>query len=55
MKPRLTKLRCGICDRRLREGEYVYSRWTGERYCCDLNACKRKRKRKGGREAPSPT
>ena len=36
MKPRLTKLRCAICDRRLREGEYVYSRFTRQRYCIDV-------------------
>jgi len=58
VKPRLTKLRCAICDRRLREGEYVYSRFTRQRYCIDVQRhteIARKKKRKGGREAPSPT
>lgn len=31
----MTKHRCAICGRRLREGEYIYSRHTGNRYCTD--------------------
>ena len=50
MKPALTRYRCAICQRRLREGQYVFSRWTRQRYCCDLDC---KKKRRGGREAPS--
>ena len=45
---RLTKYRCAICDARLREERYVYSRFTGSRYCLDIekhNRIVRKRKR----------
>jgi len=35
-QPALTKYRCAICDVRLREGQYVYSHWTKNRYCGDL-------------------
>ena len=35
--PALTKYRCAICDARLREGQYVFSRFTKNRYCCDLD------------------
>lgn len=34
--PALTSYRCAICDVRLREGKYVYSRFTKNRYCGDL-------------------
>ena len=29
------KHRCAICNAKLVEGRYVYSRWTGNRYCSD--------------------
>lgn len=35
MKRKLTKYRCAICERRLAEGDYIYSRHTGNRYCGD--------------------
>jgi hypothetical protein len=41
----LTRFRCSICNRRLRDGEYVYSRFTKARYCSNIDAC-RKRARK---------
>ena len=31
----MTKHRCAICNARLREGQYVYSRFTRNRYCID--------------------
>jgi hypothetical protein len=34
--PALTKYRCTICDSKLREGRYVYSRFTKNRYCIDF-------------------
>jgi hypothetical protein len=40
---KLTRYRCAICGARLREGGYVYSRFTGSRYCLDV---KRHAKRK---------
>jgi hypothetical protein len=47
----LTKHRCSICGSRLREGQYVYSRFTKNRYCTDDRrhreiAAKRKRAQK---------
>jgi hypothetical protein len=32
-KPLKTKFRCAICNARLEEGRYVYSRFTKNRYC----------------------
>jgi len=43
--PPLTKYRCAICKARLREGHYVYSRFTKNRYC--LDAKKHAKRRKG--------
>jgi hypothetical protein len=37
--PPLTKYRCTICNRRLREGRYVYSRFTKARYCVEVAVC----------------
>lgn len=34
--PRLTRYRCAICNARLREGRYSYSRFTGNRYCLNI-------------------
>lgn len=45
MSAKLTRYRCALCGRRLREGAYVYSRWTGNRYCATID-CKTKRKRR---------
>ena len=49
--PPLTKYRCTICGKRLREGRYVYSRFTKQRYCYDVTVCHkagRKKKTQGG-------
>lgn len=43
-----TRYRCAICNRRLEEGRYVYSRFTRNRYCADEKrheAIARKRKK----------
>jgi len=45
--PALTKYRCAICNARLREGRYVYSRFTKSRYCIDVT----KHTKKKGRAA----
>jgi hypothetical protein len=37
--------RCSRCGSRLRQGHYVYSRFTGNRYCSNLDACTRRAKR----------
>jgi hypothetical protein len=42
-KLKLTKFRCGKCGRQLPENRYVYSRFTGERYCYE-GECKKVRK-----------
>lgn len=36
---------CSRCGRRLRKGFYVFSRFTGNHYCLDYQACARRRKR----------
>ena len=41
-KPKLTAFRCAICGRRLREGRYVFSRFTKSRYCIPGPGCKKK-------------
>jgi hypothetical protein len=46
----MSRFACGCCGRRLPAERYVYSRWTGSRYCWP-GEC---RKRKGGRKAPNP-
>ena len=33
-------LTCARCGKRLKEGEYIYSRFTRNRYCIALDACK---------------
>lgn len=46
-----TVYRCAICNRRLEEGKYVYSRFTKNRYCTDLkrhDAIARKRRGQRG-------
>lgn len=44
----MTKYRCAICNRRLAEGEYVFSRFTKSRYCLNVGCGKRKRSRNNG-------
>lgn len=39
----LTRYRCSICGARLREGRYVYSRFTKARYCLDVKKHARKK------------
>lgn len=42
-------MRCARCGKRLRaDGLYVYSRWTRNHYCFDMDACGRRAKRKTG-------
>jgi hypothetical protein len=36
---------CDHCGRRLKPDQWIYSRWTGSRYCTDLNACTKRAKR----------
>jgi len=45
-KPKLTRYTCAQCGKQLREG-YVYSRFTGNRYCPALT-CKPRRAKKDG-------
>jgi hypothetical protein len=33
-------LRCARCNRVVKDGQYVYSRFTKNRYCIALDACK---------------
>jgi len=33
---------CARCGRRVREGEYVYSRFSKNRYCIKLDECARR-------------
>lgn len=44
-KRRRTKFRCAICNRRLwnldGRAHYIYSRFTGNRYCWIGEGCKR--------------
>lgn len=42
-KPKLSQFRCAKCGRKLPVEQYVYSRFTGQRYCWP-GACKAKRK-----------
>jgi len=37
--------RCGCCGKRLKADQWIYSRWTGNRYCTDLDACTKRTKR----------
>lgn len=36
---------CGTCGKRGKADEMIYSRHTGSRYCADLTACMKRRKR----------
>lgn len=38
--------RCARCGRRLKEGRYVYSRFTRNRYCIDVVECGKRAARK---------
>jgi len=56
--PPLTKYKCTICGKRLREGRYVYSRFTTHRYCANVTECHKvikKRRKAAGRESPDPS
>lgn len=44
--PPLTKYKCTICGKRLREGRYVYSRFTKQRYCALVTECHKAIKRR---------
>jgi hypothetical protein len=37
-------LYCARCKRRLKEGRYVYSRFTKNRYCIDVVECGKRAK-----------
>lgn len=41
---------CAVCGKRDQAERMVYSRWTNDRYCVDIDACKRrsKRQKRGG-------
>jgi len=45
-KQKLSRFRCGKCGRKLPQDRYVFSRWTGERYCYD-GECKKITRPKG--------
>jgi hypothetical protein len=44
----MSRFSCGCCGRRLPAERYIYSRWTGSRYCWP-GEC---RKRKGTSRSP---
>jgi hypothetical protein len=33
--------RCGKCNRKLKEGRWIYSRFTGNRYCWPGEGCEK--------------
>jgi len=37
---------CALCGKRVREGQYVYSRFTGNRYCIGMEACRARAKKR---------
>jgi hypothetical protein len=39
---------CARCGRYLSEGRWVYSSYTGNRFCIDDRACRRRTKRRNG-------
>lgn len=39
---------CGCCGQKLKADRWIYSRWTGNRYCWDMTACIARRKRRRG-------
>jgi len=38
---------CARCRKTLREGDYVYSRWTRAHYCLDFKRCDARARRLG--------
>jgi len=42
-------LSCARCGKRVREGQYVYSRFTKNRYCVALDDCARRAANKKAR------
>ena len=36
---------CDRCGKRLKPNVWIYSRFTGARYCTDINACDRRAKK----------
>lgn len=41
---------CTRCGAKLKEGAYVYSSWTKNRYCARIDACSTRAKRIAKRE-----
>jgi hypothetical protein len=37
---------CGRCGAKLREGEYIYSRFTKARYCIAMDVCAKRAAKK---------
>lgn len=47
--PKTPRYGCGVCGKRDTAERMIYSRFTGNRYCVDLAACRaRKLKKLGG-------
>lgn len=40
---------CAVCGRRDLADRMIYSRHTGNRFCSDFGACRKRLRRKGGR------
>jgi hypothetical protein len=38
---------CARCGRTLRDGDWIYSSHTGNRFCVDLKACDKRARRRG--------
>jgi hypothetical protein len=47
MKVKLSRFKCGKCGRTLPQDRYVFSRFTGERYCYEGECKKTPTRRKG--------
>jgi len=45
--PPLTGFRCARCGRQLRQDRWIYSRFTRNRYCVEIDACETRAKKKG--------
>jgi len=41
--PQTTVYRCGKCSRRLKPNHWIFSRFTGNRYCWPGEGCTKKR------------
>lgn len=50
MPPKTRVLSCARCGKRVREGTYIYSRFTKNRYCIDMDACARRAANKAKRK-----